>query len=100
MSSLDAVRYLVGAHVKLHRIEGKLPAGTNLQIHAHVPSLRGVPARKVLEEMFDTGNFLDTLARYSSNTPLTFTLDVPEGAEQETAKVLRAMADELTGGKS
>ena len=87
----DAVRSC-GGHVKIHKIEGKLPVGVSLRVHVHaLPGSFG----KSLGELFD----FDALTRYSSNVPLTFTLDVPEGAEQETAKVLRAMADELAGAK-
>ena len=82
--------------MKIHRIEGKLPTGATLCVYAHVP-----PSSKgMFGNMFDTEQLVSSISRYISNTPLTFTLDVPEGAEQETAKVLRAMADELTGGKS
>ena len=78
--------------MKIHRIEGKLPVGVSLRVHVHaLPGSFG----KSLGELFD----FDALARYSSNTPLTFTIDIPEGTDQETAKVLRAMADELNGVK-
>lgn len=80
--------------MKIHRIEGKLPAGATLCVHAHATSHGDTFGLKQIE------HFLDSISRYSSNTPITFTLDVPDGTEQETAKVLRAMADELMGGKS
>jgi hypothetical protein len=35
--------------------------------------------------------------RFFSNVPTEITLDVPEAAAAETARVLRAMADELVG---
>jgi hypothetical protein len=76
--------------VKYHRVEGKLPSGVAVKLDERLGVLTA-----------DFGKFsdflVDRVAQYSSNVPITFRLDVPESAAVETARALRAMADELVG---
>lgn len=82
--------------MKFHRVKGTLPVGV----------VSSVATRSAISP---TGGFYDRLIehafqeieeRTSSNAPLTLTLDVPEAAAAETAKVLRAMAAELEGTRT
>jgi len=88
--------------MKFHRIEGKLPANVSVRINEHLsvlPLTRSL--RLPVSELFDLADYITSSSRtahYSSNMPISFTLDVPEDAATETAKALRAMADELEGG--
>jgi hypothetical protein len=79
--------------MKFHRIESKLPVGVTLQIEALTVSSKGP-----FGSLFDFEQLVDRIARYSSNVPVAFTLDVPEDAAVATAGILRTMADELMLG--
>ena len=81
--------------MKLHRIEAVLPVGASVRIAGHIERPKKFP----FGDAFDFEQLLDTVARVSSNSPLMFTLDVPEDAAAATARVLREMADELEGKK-
>lgn len=75
--------------MKFHRVEGKLPVGV-------VPCISMLAGfnRDLSDFQFATRR-----ERITSTEPTKITLDVPEAAAAETARVLRAMADELVGEK-
>lgn len=82
--------------MKFHRVEGELPLGVcpcfNVTAHT-VPGL--------FDDFFSLGKkqpvtLTQVAERLVSNKPTKFTLDVPEKSATETARVLRAMADELS----
>jgi len=79
--------------VKLHRVETKLPVGVSLRIE------RATRGFKSPLDIFDIGQLTESIMQHTSNTPISFTLDVPEEAATETARALRAMAHELETGK-
>ncbi len=86
--------------MKYHKVEGKLPGGVAIRFDERL----GVQKSKVpsIPWVADFGEGLsdflvNRVAQYSSNVPITFVLDVPEASAVETARVLRAMADELAG---
>jgi hypothetical protein len=86
--------------MKFHRVEGKLPAGvTPTVVHAMMPASPGFGASfKDFWNMFDGDQPLARrVERLISTEPTKISLDVPEAAAAETARVLRAMADELDG---
>ena len=86
--------------MKYHKVEGKLPGGVAVRLDERLGVQKsGVPGIPWIAD-FGAGlsDFLvDRVAKYSSNVPITFVLDVPEASAAETARVLRAMADELAG---
>lgn len=81
--------------MKLHRIEAVLPVGASVRIAGHISR----PLKFPFGDRFDLEQIVDSVARFASNKPLTFTLDVPEDAATGTARVLREIADELEGKK-
>lgn len=71
--------------MKFNRVEGKLPVGVAVRINERL----GVFDR--LMEWFS-----ERSSHHTSNAPITFALEVPEGLEEDVAGALRAMADELS----
>lgn len=85
---------------KFHRIEGKFPAGTTVYIeHISLPGSHPSLPKRLPGLFGQMDAFADLLAysatQHTSSTPITLRVDVPEESTAETAKVLRAMADEL-----
>jgi hypothetical protein len=87
--------------MKYHKVEGKLPSGVAVGYDQHSgvqkSKVPGIPWTAEFGHMPRMDFLVDRVAQYSSNAPITFRLDVPEAAAVETARVLRAMADELEG---
>ncbi len=88
--------------MKFHRVRGVLPSGV-------LPEIAITVSQSHRSRFFD--DFFDLLAAnpptfaqkveqlVSTIDPPRITLDVPESAAAETARVLRAMADELSPEK-
>lgn len=82
--------------MKFHRVEGKLPANVTVRVNERIPGPHPTPVSELLNLAdYITSTSSRRTAHYSSNVPIAVTLDVPEDAAGETARVLRAMADEL-----
>jgi hypothetical protein len=87
--------------MKFHRVEGVFPAGVTptvaVQMVALPPTGEG-PFWKEFLSMFDGDQSLARrVERLVSTEPVKITIDVPEKFAAVTARVLRAMADELDG---
>lgn len=85
--------------MKFHRVTGELPAGVSPSLDVTVRTAPGI-----LDDLSDLlkshpMTLLQRAERLVSNKPTKITLDVPEAAATETARTLRAMANELDGGK-
>ena len=74
--------------MKLSRVSRKLPVG--VVVHTDVQEMA-----KLFDGLFRTGTTKQL--KIESNTPLTLTLEVPDGQDKTVAAVLREMADELEG---
>jgi hypothetical protein len=85
--------------MKFHRVEGNLPAHVAMIIAQRAVSPVSNYPLPVLKDLLNNPGIAFSSERFFSNVPTKITLDVPEAAAAETARVLRAMADELMGGK-
>lgn len=74
--------------MKLSRVSRKLPVG--VVVHTDVEEMT-----KLFDGLFSTG--MTKQLKMESNTPLTLTLEVPDGEDKIVAAALREMADELEG---
>jgi len=87
--------------VKFHRVERKLPAGVGTKISAQALPVDSLFSDSFFGPFFESfkGPLSKHTERFTSTEPMTLTLEVPENAAAETARILRELADELTGEK-